>query len=82
MEIPVCAATGANQASIKNALFHPTADELDDWKDYRRAKSNSENDLSTTIDRVTQVSSPRLEKERNLSIESGYFSATAPNEIL
>lgn len=69
-----------DQASIKDALSHPTADEIDDWEDYRRAKTNAQNGRSSSDSTVLHLSTAGLEKERTESIDSGYFSALAPIE--
>lgn len=53
---------------MKEALCHPTADELDDYKDYERAMfatANEENNIDRTI---------RDQAERHMSSDSGYLS--------
>ena len=59
------------QEGIEAALAHPTADEMDDWKDYRRekAKEKGANLLSLRWGDSYQ--------ERKKGNDSGYFSLTS-----
>ena len=63
------------QDSIEMALSHPNPDQLDDWDDYC-----AEKDLVTEQDfMVFNFDGAGLSKDRIASIDSGYFSNSAPN---
>lgn len=66
------------QASIKEALCHPTADELDDFRDYRRAKAAGEIP-ELTVEVFSSAASLLTIRdgagvERHPSKDSGYHS--------
>lgn len=67
----------ADQPSIKDALCHPTADEIDDWEDYQRMKNPSGNGSTPFNCENTGGVLPvfEFEKERHGSEDSGYFSS-------
>lgn len=64
------------QAGIKEALCHPTADELDDHRDYHRAKAA--NEIPGTDANVHPSADPTLTDsdgiKRHTSVDSGYHS--------
>ena len=59
------------QDSIDKALMHPTADEMDDWKDYRRAKANEK---GTNLLSLRWGESYQDKKRKP---DSGYFSLSS-----
>ena len=65
-----------NQASIKEALCHPTADELDDYRDYRRAKAAGDiPGMNAVVDQSAKsLLTIREGMERHMSKDSGYQS--------
>lgn len=42
-----------DQTGIEKALTHPTADEYDDWVDYRRTQEEKKAAEKATVDRLT-----------------------------
>ncbi|KAI9875977.1 MAG: hypothetical protein M1830_007618 [Pleopsidium flavum] len=57
-----------NQPYMQRALCHPTADELDDWKDYQRVKAERRGSD------VVSLLFGDSEMDQSKSIDSGYFS--------
>lgn len=65
-----------DQASIKEALCHPTADELDDYRDYHRAKAAGDIPrINVTFYHNNEsLLTVRGGTERHTSNDSGYQS--------
>lgn len=61
------------QASIKEALVHPTADEMDDWKDYQLPKNGPSTALaqSVYVDPDVDIQASGFDEMRR---DSGYLS--------
>lgn len=59
------------QASIDKALKHPTADEMDDWKDYRKEKAKEK---GANLFSLRWGESYREKKRKT---DSGYFSLSS-----
>lgn len=65
-----------DQPSLKEALSHPTKDEIDDWDDYQLVKSRSGNVVPTSImPDFEELAEARLNRR-----DSGYFSATGETD--
>lgn len=62
-----------DQPSLKEALSHPTKDELDDWDDYQLVKNRPGNNVVPTsiMPNLEELAEARLNRR-----DSGYFSAT------
>lgn len=62
-----------DQPSLKEALSHPTRDEIDDWDDYQLVKSCPGNNVVPTsiMPNLEELAEARLNRK-----DSGYFSAT------
>lgn len=62
-----------DQPSLKEALSHPTKDELDDWDDYQLVKNRPGNKVVPTsiMPNLEELAEARLNRR-----DSGYFSAT------
>lgn len=63
------------QESIEKALAHPTADEMDDWKDYQRDKAR-EKGLSLLSLRWGESLADKS-RLSGISDDSGYFSLSS-----
>lgn len=61
------------QPSLKEALKHPTRDEIDDWDDYQLVKNRPGNTVVPTsiMPNLEELAEARLNRR-----DSGYFSAT------
>lgn len=62
-----------DQPSLKEALNHPTRDEIDDWDDYQLVKNRPGNNVVPTS--IMPNLEDLAEARRNRR-DSGYFSAT------
>lgn len=62
-----------DQPSLKEALNHPTRDEIDDWDDYQLVKNHPGNNVVPTsiMPNLEELAEARLNRR-----DSGYFSAT------
>lgn len=62
-----------DQPSLKEALSHPTKDELDDWDDYQLVKNRPGNNFvpNSIMPNLEELAEARLNRR-----DSGYFSAT------
>lgn len=62
-----------DQPSLKEALSHPTRDEIDDWDDYQLVKNRPGNNVVPTsiMPNLEELAEARLNRT-----DSGYFSAT------
>ena len=62
-----------DQPSLKEALSHPTRDEIDDWDDYQLVKNRAGNNVVPTsiMPNLEELAEARLNRR-----DSGYFSAT------
>ena len=71
--------TDPPQDSLEKALAYPTADQMDDWKDYQRVKAEQEGGgvMHMLMAAKEEVQAQRESRE---SRESGYFSAN-PSEV-
>lgn len=61
------------QPGLKEALSHPTRDEIDDWDDYQLVKNRPGNKIVPTsiMPNLEDLAEARLNRS-----DSGYFSAT------
>ena len=62
-----------DQPSLKEALKHPTRDEIDDWDDYQLVKNRPGNTVVPTsiMPNLEELAEARLKRR-----DSGYFSTT------
>lgn len=62
-----------DQPSLKEALSHPTSDELDDWDDYQLVKNRPGNNVVPTfiMPNLEELTEARLNRR-----DSGYFGGT------
>lgn len=62
-----------DQPSLKEALSHPTKDELDDWDDYQLVKNRPGNNVVPTsiMPNLEELAEARLNRR-----DSAYFSDT------
>ena len=63
-----------DQASIKDALCHPTAEELDDWEIYQLSKATKEQSVAQLDHSETADLTEKERTERQPSFDSGYLS--------
>lgn len=62
-----------DQPSLKEALIHPTRDEIDDWDDYQLVKNRPGNSVVpvSMMPNLEELAEARLNRR-----DSGYFSVT------
>ena len=60
------------QKSMELALAHPTSDEMDDWKDYRREKAKEKGGRN-----LLNLRWGESIQDKNRSTDSGYFSLSS-----